>query len=429
MNFDYAWCLEQKNELTEHLTETLTPYIYEGLMCIYKDARNIAQESKCQDKTLLIFQKLLQAINGWNQLRINEETQRIKQLSNTAEYFDDLVKAVIKANITLLTNTRNVSNVIARTFYDSFTSSTFVHRCYTECGKDAHNNPYLFYDEVDPLDRKRNEVLINQRIQEAIPRAIRKVMPINLILKEYLVNSMNILHEQPNVELVGINNRIMDTLNGQQIQYYPQPKIDPKLEKDVMKIIKSEHILSDKQKVQNILNMDKLLTSMEPADIGERSAKYNELPAKASNLAVKIITPTKKMTGGINAGINPVIVSSISKNNQNVVIAPILEEKDDNDFEKEFNDDNNLGESDQKVLNIRFDDEPTMDRSSRSVSATSLNSRGNMQQASTRSNSPRSNIETSERIDPSKVNLIEDYGGQKGGGSKKIPNRRRRKNE
>lgn len=169
MNFDSTPSSLQhlKHDFTEHLLEILTPCVYEGLTYIYNEARNIAQESKYPNKILLIFQKLLQTIDGWNQPQINEETQRIKKSTNTTEYLDDLIKTVIKSNTNIYSN-------VNREFYDSFTSGEFIHRCYKECAKNVYINPYLFYHDANPIDYELNRILIFQNIKEAIPRAIHK---------------------------------------------------------------------------------------------------------------------------------------------------------------------------------------------------------------------------------------------------------------
>ncbi|XWV26309.1 hypothetical protein QJ857_gp0765 [Tupanvirus soda lake] len=397
-----ALFLEIKNEYTEHLVETLTPYIYEGLTSIYKEAVRLADETNCTEKTLMIFQKLLQSINTWNQLRINDETNRIKQLSNTADYLDDLVKAVIKSNIILLVYSNSVSNIIGQSFYNSLTTATFIHRCYTECGKDAHNNPYLFFHEIDPMDYKRNQIIINTKIQEGITRAIRKILPISLILKEYLVNSVNIIPEPPKVELVGLppaglagpnqplieNLGPIDTLPRQaniDQRLASEPKLDSRLEKEVQQIIRSESTKSDRQKIQAIMNIDKILSSAEPTRPADLSARNNSAKRE---------------------------LSTITKRNAEYLVAPNLLEEEDN---IRMNDDfmnTRLGQSDRNILAINIDDEPTegASMSKKSVSGTSLNSRGMPGRTG-----PRMNPITSERIDPSKIDLIEDYGSQNGG--------------
>jgi hypothetical protein len=230
-----ALFLEIKNEYSEHLTDILTPYIYEGLTSIYQKAVQISQETNSPKKILIIFQKLLQAVPTWNQSQIENETNRIKQCSNTAEYFDDLVKAVVKSNIILLTYTNSISNVIAQSFYNNFSTSTFIHRCYTESAKDAHNNPYLFYNEVNNLDFKRNQIVVQQNIKAAIPRAVRKILPISMILKEFLVNSINIINEPIEAKPFSGN-------------------------KEIIEAIKTESGKTDKDKIKTIMNIDKIIS-------------------------------------------------------------------------------------------------------------------------------------------------------------------------
>lgn len=390
-----ALFLEIKNEYTEHLVETLTPYIYEGLTSIYKEAVRLAEETKYEDKILIIFQKLLQSINTWSQIRISEETTRIKQLSNTSDYLDDLIKAVIKSNIILLAYSNSISNIICQSFYNSLTTSTFIHRCYTECGKDAHNNPYLFFHDIDPMDYKRNQIIIHQHIQSGINRAIRKILPISMILKEYLVNSVNIMMEPPKVELVGTGGNIIETMPPAQPEIPTKPiistggaapnlsdKLDSKLENEVMKLIKTESNKSEKQKIQTIMNLDKIITSLEQPKLSDVK------PAFSSN---------KK------------VLSSISKND--ILNVPHMMERDRNDDVNDFIH-NQFGQSDKNIVNINFDEEPTMVSGSnkKTVSATTLNGRGMPGRTGM-----KMNPETSERVDPSRISLIEDYGNQIGG--------------
>ena len=395
-----ALFLEIKNEYTEHLVDTLTPYIYEGLTSIYKEAVVLAKKTDCEDKTLVIFQKLLQAINNWNQIRITDETNRIKQLSNTADYLDDLIRAVIKSNIILLAYSNSISNIIGQSFYNTLTTTTFIHRCYTECGKDSHNNPYLFFHDVDPMDYKRNQIIIQQKIQSGITRAIRKILPISMILKEYLVNSINIIQEPPKVELIGCPNNPnenpvphIDTLPKQNPceTKISENKSEIKLEKEVMQIIKSENNKSDKQKIQAIMNIDKILTSLEPNRPADLSARHSS---------------NKREQFG-------------SKKNSEILIVPhLLEQELENDYNNYNNYNNlenaNLAQSDKNIININFDEEPTVVNSpKKSISGTTLTGRGMPGRSG-----PKMNPETSERIDPSKIVLIEDYGTQAGGNKK-----------
>lgn len=329
-----AFFLEVKNEYSEHLSDILTPCIYEGLLSIYNKSVNMAEQAK-SDKVLLIFQKLLLEVNNWNQIRIEEESNRIKQVSNTSEYLDDLVRAVIKSNIILLSYSNTISNLIGQTFYNSLATSALIHRCYTECAKDAHNHPFLFSHDMEPLDMKRNQIIIYQNIRAAICRAIRKTLPLSMILKEYLTNTMNIIQEPGKVELIGAPPKeiVIPAIPEQQ-------KIDPKVEKEVMNMIQSEGTKSKQQQIQDIMKIDKILTSVENRVMADLAPKH-----------------------------------ASSKNPENA------------------------------LFNLKAD----ASESRKSVSGTTLSARP----------MPSKMFEASERVDPTKIELIEDYGPQMGGAKKR----------
>ena len=399
--------LEIKNEYTEHLVETLTPYIYEGLTSIYREAVKIADDTNNKDKTLLIFQKLLQSIDIWNQVRINEETNRIKQLSNTADYLDDLVKAVIKSNIILLTYSNNVSNIIGQSFYNTFATSSFIHRCYTECGKDSHNNPYLFFHDIDPMDYKRNQIIIQQHIQSGITRAVRKILPISMILKEYLINSINIIQEPPKIELLGTNGKVLEPTNPQlnnaatqlALPNISDKKIDEKMEKAIVKAIKTENNKTDQQKVQTIMEIDKLMGNIKPTKPIVQNSKSSSTKSSITK-RLPALKPQNDVSESIPAG-----TKILSKNNI---------DNDDDDDEDDDND-NEDASTDENIMNLKFDEESTVNDSSnkKSLSNTTMSNRG-----MPKKNANKINLETSERVDPNKINLIEDY-GMRGGTKKK----------
>lgn len=278
-----AFFLEIKNEYTEHLIDNVSPYIYEGILSIYREAVKIADENKEHKKLLLIFQKLLQSIDNWSQIRINNETDRIKQLSKSVDYMDDLLKAVIRSNIVLLTCNNMMSSESGQTFLETIQTPNFIHRAYIECGKYAHNNPYLFYhDPKSPMEHKRNLIIVQAKIKECINRAIRKILPISIILKEYLLNSLNIFNNRmdTNVELLKSNtdgrqvkeNTHMKSnkykLSGENKSVCKSSTGNKKLELEIEEMIRSGISENGKEKIKAIMKIDNLLTS-------QSSDKYN----------------------------------------------------------------------------------------------------------------------------------------------------------
>jgi hypothetical protein len=181
---DISLFLERKEKYTNHLVDTITPFIYEGLKAIYEDAVKLGQKDK--DKIIIIFQKILLNIPKWNSELVQNETMRIKTKSCAIEYFDDLFRAVIKSHIVLLASSDKINQKITPTFYENLSVESFIHRCYIESSKESFNHAYLYYHEVSAVEYKRNQSSIIVSIRSCIYKAIDRTLPFKTILQEYL---------------------------------------------------------------------------------------------------------------------------------------------------------------------------------------------------------------------------------------------------
>jgi hypothetical protein len=179
--------LETKKEYTIRLVNILAPFIYEGFNSIYNDALKVAKEGS----ELKIFQNFLRRISKWNTDMINRESKRILNFSNSIDFLEDLVRAVIKANIIVLTNTSPDTsiNFLEKKQYMNVEFNDFIHKCYIESAREIFNNPYLFFHKYPAIDIKRNQRDTLTLIKESIQEAIRKMLPVQHILKEYLGNN------------------------------------------------------------------------------------------------------------------------------------------------------------------------------------------------------------------------------------------------
>lgn len=191
--------VEIKGEYTTFLINIMTPFIYEGIRSVYQFALNAHKELIEKGKhdpevkspgILKLFQVSLKEIPTLNNNSIEIETNRIKAGCKCADWFDDLVKAVVKSNIILLTfsNPKKRSQILKEKYHDKIEVKDFVHKCYIESARLFYNNPELFWHEFPPLEIKRNQREACELIKQAIQEAIRKMLPIKLILKEYLQN-------------------------------------------------------------------------------------------------------------------------------------------------------------------------------------------------------------------------------------------------
>ena len=184
MNF----LIETKQEYTIHLVNSIYSLIYDGLQNIYEEAKNNAKNND----ELKLFQILLSNVPKWNPSIIDNEYQRIIRLNTLGKTIEDLLKAVIKSNITVLTNTTidyNEELLKELNIQDDF--KNFIHLVYIECARSFYNTPFLFSHRDAPIEIKRNQSEILKIIQECIKNAIRKMIPLQITIKTYLENKNN----------------------------------------------------------------------------------------------------------------------------------------------------------------------------------------------------------------------------------------------
>lgn len=186
---------EIKIELTSYLTRIMTPLLYEGLKLVYDRSVEIEKRmiikkrgSKNIPSSIIIFQALLGDMRKMNQDKIDTETARIKAQSGISEYFDALVRSVFKSYIILFTlnSEGKVSRIVKQKYHEKISIPTFIHKCYIECSKVFFNNPYLFYHKFVTSKIKENQLKIFMVIEDCIKHAIKTVIPMNLILSEFL---------------------------------------------------------------------------------------------------------------------------------------------------------------------------------------------------------------------------------------------------
>lgn len=191
--------VEIKNEYTTHLIDVLTPLIYEGLQSTYNHA--LEHNSKFDNLSttnptiknpgiIKLFQACLKDIPTLSANAIDIETKRIKEFSRCSEWFDDLVKAVIKSYIVLLTynSSGKTCKLVQEKHHEKINVNEFIHKCYVECSVIFFNNPELFWHEHNKETMRICKNTSYKLIRQAISSAIHKMLPIRLILQEYLAN-------------------------------------------------------------------------------------------------------------------------------------------------------------------------------------------------------------------------------------------------
>jgi hypothetical protein len=173
--------IERKKEYTIQLVNILSPFVFEGFNSIYKEA-----ETKFPKCVLKNFQLFLRDIKKWKQSRIDNETDRILEKSNSRFLLPDLFRAVLKSSIHLLI-AKESDYEPDRSLYDNISIQSFIYNVYLECARKFWNDPYSFsISKLTPKEIKNNQRKIMDYIKDAIENAIRAILPMSFILKTYL---------------------------------------------------------------------------------------------------------------------------------------------------------------------------------------------------------------------------------------------------
>lgn len=175
------YLVETKKEYTTQLVNIISPFIFDGIQSLYEEACKVSKENE----ELKIFQSFLKKVPGWNNLILETETARILKESGCEDLLAQLLLAVIKSNIMVLTNTppERKNSIKLPTDIDF---QKFIHFAYIETAKSIYENPYLFYHKFSVFDVKKNQRDARDVIRTSINEAIRKLLPLQYILKEYL---------------------------------------------------------------------------------------------------------------------------------------------------------------------------------------------------------------------------------------------------
>lgn len=185
--------VDAKNEYTKLLTSYLTPCITEGFISLYDDAKNEKEEKRKDSRyddysEIQIFQDFIKKIPKWNQDIIDKESDRIIQRSK-CDWLERLLYGVFVSNAKVLSIVRIQPKKDDKMRLKIPKLRNFIHKCYVECGRELYKVAYLFDDEdITSIEKQKNIRDINSIVREGVIEAVRKLLPIQDILKDCIGN-------------------------------------------------------------------------------------------------------------------------------------------------------------------------------------------------------------------------------------------------
>ena len=172
---------EAKGEYTKQLCQYMLPALQQYFLDMLDDAK---QQEPATNKVLVKFQQILEGITDWNVDKVQRETNALS-MSTHCDYLEELLTAVFIAHtkilsaIRLTTRQKKLQITIPRLEH-------FLHRTLTECARLLWSNIYLFSTTAPSIERQKNLRIIEGILHDGILQAIRGMLPVKNILREYL---------------------------------------------------------------------------------------------------------------------------------------------------------------------------------------------------------------------------------------------------
>jgi hypothetical protein len=175
---------EAKGEYTKQLLLFITPAFHRFFMNCLAQA---ATEEPQVKRQLWKFQELLSQIPDWNLDKVHREVSKLVS-EIQCDYLEELVTAVFIAHTKVLTAIR-IGNKNKRVQITIPKLEHFLHRSLSECSRLLWTSAYLFHNELSAIEKQKNHRQIEQLIHEGISQAIRGLLPVKNILKDYLTEA------------------------------------------------------------------------------------------------------------------------------------------------------------------------------------------------------------------------------------------------
>ncbi len=169
---------EARSEYTKQLATFVVPSLVSWFQALWH------RNSFDKQRALSLFQSECEEIARWNQDRIHDEVRVLIERSG-CDYMEELMTAVFIAHTKVLTAVR-LSSKQKKLSITVPKLDHFIHRIFRESARTYWKSPFLFTDVGAVVERQKNVLQIEALAAEAITTAVRSLLPVKQILKDYL---------------------------------------------------------------------------------------------------------------------------------------------------------------------------------------------------------------------------------------------------
>lgn len=173
---------DARHEYIRQLDIFLVPAYFKWYIALFEKAKETtANEPK---KALWQFQNYLNEIPDWNMEKVTNEINIIQQASS-CDYIEDLLTAVFIAHTKVLTAIR-LSSKQKKIQITVPKVEHFLFKALCETGKLLWGSSYLFSESLPSIERQKNYRQIENLLGEGIHQAVRAMVPVKSILKDFI---------------------------------------------------------------------------------------------------------------------------------------------------------------------------------------------------------------------------------------------------
>ena len=356
----------------QQLTSILTPCMFDSIKNIYNRSCEIAKGSKMSIE--YAFKVCLKDLVNLSQQSIINEVSKIKSLSNSGSYFDNLVRSVIKSHIVLMSyNVSKESCPICDIRKYNIDINKFIHECYIELGNQIFNDPRIFImclKDGDELNNINGNIRCGNKFDKLVKKCISKVVfsfiPVNDVLVEYLNKDKitdDYIKAKQDIEKDEIVNRIIEGINEKiKINQSGGFNIDELMERiktlissnsnNIEQPINIQSVQSTIKQIDNVISNDisaAIITEEDKKSVKETEKEEGEV--KEINKEVKneinnevIIDEQDKQS------VNDQVISDKQSNNDNEDNKETVTNEDNKDDDNNSKDDNEKDNDSEEVL-------------------------------------------------------------------------------
>ena len=214
---------EAKGEYTKQLILFIVPSFHRFFMTCLNQAY---EEEANQKRQLWKFQELLSQISEWNVDKVQREIQKIIT-DIQCDYLEELVTAVFIAHTKVLTAIR-IGNKNKRVQITIPKLDHFLHRSLSECSRLLWSSAYLFHNELSPIEKQKNHRQIEGLLHEGVGQAIRGLLPVKNILKDYLSEPDDKDEEEEKEEGMEVEAKVDETKEKEMVETEVKETVEPK---------------------------------------------------------------------------------------------------------------------------------------------------------------------------------------------------------